>query len=83
MVVVYSSWFMSKSIDSWDNSVSVLFNLLLFSITILCNFIFCYFLFIIPVAKENTRLKLAIAIPTETPITAVKRNNGYSCTCCR
>ena len=83
MVVVYSSWFMSKSIDSWDNSVSVLFNLLLFSITILCNFIFYYFLFIIPVAKENTRLKLAIAIPTETPITAVKRNNGYSSTCCR
>ena len=37
-------------------------------------FIFCYFktFFIIPVAKENTRVKLALAIPAGAPITLIK-----------
>ena len=34
----------------------------------------CYFnnFFIIPVVKKNIKLKLALAIPTRTPITLVK-----------
>ena len=57
----------------------MLFNLLLSSITIFFFFsIFFLFLvisnsfFIIPVVKENTRVKLALPIPTGTPITLVK-----------
>ena len=55
----------------------MLFNLHLASITILLCF-FSLFLvipnsfFIIPVVKENTRVKLALAIPTGTPTILVK-----------
>ena len=41
-------------------------------------FISCYSraFFIIPVARENTRIKLALAIPAGTPITLVKEMIG-------
>ena len=55
----------------------MLFNLLLASIIILLCFFFLFLaisnnFFIIPVVKENTRLKLAIAIPTGAQITFTK-----------
>ena len=68
---------MSKSINSCDIKVSMLFNLLLASITILLCFFFfflvafnnsCFF----PVAKENIKVKLALANPAGIPITLVK-----------
>ena len=43
MIVVYSSWLMSESINAWDISVSILFNLLLASIAILL----CFLLFLV------------------------------------
>ena len=54
----------------------MLFNLLLASITILLCFFFLFLVvfnsfFMIPVEIENTRLKLALAIPTGAPITVV------------
>ena len=58
-------------------SFSILFNLTLASIKILLCFFFLFLVisnnfFIIPVVKENTRLKLSFAIPTGTLITFVK-----------
>ena len=56
----------------------MLFNLRLASITILLCFFFFFFLvtfnnyFIIPVVKENIKVKLALAIPAGIPITLVK-----------
>ena len=55
----------------------MLFNLLLAGITILSRFFFLFLVisktfFIIPVAKENTRVKLTLAIPAGTPITFAK-----------
>ena len=55
----------------------MLFNLLLASTRILLSFFFLFLVilnnfFIIPVVKENTRVKLALAIPTGTPITLAK-----------
>ena len=55
----------------------MLFNFLLASITILLYFFFFFLFifnnfFIIPVAKENTRVKDAFANPAGTPITLVK-----------
>ena len=52
----------------------MLFNLLLASITILLcfSFLFCVVFnsfFTIPVVKENSKLKIAFAIPTGAPIT--------------
>ena len=54
-------------------------NLLLASIAILSGFIFCFllcwvffFIIIIPVVKENTRVKLALPIPAGAPITLAK-----------
>ena len=52
----------------------MLFNLLLASITVLLFFFFSFHIFFnnfltIPVEIENTRLKLALAIPTDAPIT--------------
>ena len=52
----------------------MLFNLLLASITILLCFFFLFLVvfnsfFMIPVEIENARLKLALTIPTGTPIT--------------
>ena len=57
--------------------VSILFNLLLASITVsLCLFFLFLVLlnnfFIISAVKENTRPKLALAISTGTPITRTK-----------
>ena len=56
--------------------VSMLFNLLLASIAILLFFFFFLVtfnnFFIIPVVKENTRVKLALANPAGIPITLVK-----------
>ena len=51
--------------------------MLLASITILWYFFFFFLVtfnnfFIIPVVKENTRVKLALAIPAEIPIALVK-----------
>ena len=78
MMDFYSSWLISKFISAWDTNFSILFNLILASITILLCFFFLFLVifnkfFIIPVLKENTRLKLALAIPTETSITLVKK----------
>ena len=55
----------------------MLCNLLLASVTILSCFFFVFLLisnnfFIISVVKENTRVKLAFAIPTGTPTMLVK-----------
>ena len=55
----------------------MLFNLLIVSITILLYFFFLFLVilnifFIIPVVKENTRLKLALAIPTGAAIILAK-----------
>ena len=68
---------MSKSIHAWDIRVSMLFNLLLASITILLCFFFFFLVsfnnfFIIPVAKEKARVNLALTIPAGIPITLVK-----------
>ena len=65
----------------------MLFNLLLASITILLCFFFFFLAILnnflmIPVVKENTRVKDTLANPAGTPITPVK-NNTYSSTCCR
>ena len=66
----------SLFINASDILVSILFNLLLASITILLCFFFLFLVvfnsfFMIPVEIENTRLKLALAIPTGAPITVV------------
>ena len=55
----------------------MLFNLLLARITILLYFSFLFLVifdifFIIPTVKENTRLKLAFAIPAGAPIILAK-----------
>ena len=54
----------------------MVFNLLLASITILLCFFFFFLVifnnfFVIPVVKENTRVKDAFANPTGTPITLI------------
>ena len=66
----------SLFINASDILVSLLFNLLLANITILLCFFFLFLVvfnsfFMIPVEIENTRLKLALAIPTGAPITVV------------
>ena len=71
MTDLHFSSLISRSINSWDIGVSILFNLFLVSITILlcfCLFIYC----IIPVVKKNTKLKLSLAIPTGGPIILAK-----------
>ena len=55
----------------------MLFHLLSASMAIVLCFFFLFLMifnnfFIIPVVKENTRVKLALAIPTGTPITLAK-----------
>ena len=55
----------------------MLFNLLFASIRILLCFlilflVICNTFFFIPVVKENTRIKLQVAIPVGTPITLAK-----------
>ena len=73
MIVLYSSWMISESINAWDIRVSMTFNLLLASITIALCFFFSFLVilnnfFILPVVKENIKLKLELAIPTAAPI---------------
>ena len=70
-------WVISKSINAWDIKVSKLFSLLLASTRILFCFFFlflviCKHFFIFLVAKENTRVKLALAIRAGAPITLAK-----------
>ena len=62
------------SINAWDTKASVLLSLLLANIRILSYFFFLFFVvfnnfFIIPVAKENTIVNPALAIPTGAPTT--------------
>ena len=66
----------SLFINASNVLISILFNLLLANITILLCFFFLFLVvfnsfFMIPVEIENTRLKLALAIPTGAPITVV------------
>ena len=77
MILWYSLWLITESINAWDIKVSVLFNLLLDNITILIVFIFYFLLysiifFMIPVVNENIRLKIAFAIPAGAPVILVK-----------
>ena len=64
-------------LNVWDIRVSMLFNLLLVSIRILLYFCFLFIVIlsnflIVPVVKENTRVKLALAGPAGAPIALVK-----------
>ena len=66
------------SISAWDNRVSMLSSLLLANIRILsCSFfLFLVILsnfFIIPVVRENIKVKLALAIPTSAPTTLAEK----------
>ena len=59
-------------ISACDTKVSILSSLLLASIRILSCFFFLFFVMlskflIIPVVKENIKVKLALAIPTGSP----------------
>ena len=83
---ILHDWFHSFNvINDLDVNVSILLNLLLANITILlCFFLFlvvCNSLFMIPVVKENARLKLALNISSGAPITVAKEKNTYSTTC--
>ena len=74
MIVSKSSWLISLSINALDILLSMLFNLLLASITILLCFFFLFLVvfnsfFTNPVVIENARLQLALIIPTGAPIT--------------
>ena len=65
------------SVNAWDTKVSMLFNLLLANIRILWCFFFLFFVIlsnvlIIPVAKENIKVKHAPAIPTGAPRTLIE-----------
>ena len=64
----------SLFINASDILLSMLFNLLVASITILLCFFFLFLVifnsfFIIPVKIENARLKRALTIPTGAPVT--------------
>ena len=66
----------SRYVNAWDIKDSILFKLLLASITILCFFFLFLVIsktfFIIPAVKENRRVKLALTSPAGTPITLAK-----------
>ena len=72
MIVLYYSWLTSRSVNAWGISVCFLLCQQSCSDSSLYFLLFSIIFFIIPVVKENTRLKLALAIPTETPIIPVK-----------
>ena len=77
MILVYSWWQISESISARDIIVSMLFNLLLASITILVCFFFVFLVafnsfFMIPIVIENAKLKFALAIPTDASIALAK-----------
>ena len=63
------------SINALDINVSTLFSLLLANIRILSYFFFFIVIFsnflVIPVIRENIRVKLALAIHTRAPIILV------------
>ena len=66
---------MSLFINASDILLSMLFNLLLASLTFLLCFFFLFLVvfnsfFMISVEIENARLKLVLTIPTGTPMTA-------------
>ena len=76
-IIINSSYVISRSINAWDIKVSIPFNLLLASTKILLCFFFSFLVtwktfFIILVVKENTRVKLAFAIPAGAPISLAK-----------
>ena len=63
------------SINALDINVSTLFSLLLANIRILSYFFFFIVIFsnflVIPVIRENIRVKLALAIHTRAPVILV------------
>ena len=72
--MIKSSWLISLFIHALDILLSVLFKLLLAGITILLCFFFLFLVvfhsfFMIPVEKEDARLKLGLTIPTGASIT--------------
>ena len=74
-IVMKSSWLIPLFINASDILLSMLFNLLLGSITTLLCFCLLFLIvfknfFTNPVAIENPRLKLALIIPTGAPIAA-------------
>ena len=76
-IVINSSWLISRFINAWHIKVSMLFNSLVGSARIyyVPSYVFlviCKTFFIIPAFKENTRVKLALAISAEAPITLAK-----------
>ena len=75
-IEINSSWLISMSVDAWDAEVSMLFSLLLTRTRILSSFFFYFLLysvfFSIPVVKEKTKVKRALATLTGAPITVVK-----------
>ena len=74
IIVIKSSWLISLLITASDILLSMLFNLLLASITTLLYY-FSLFLVVfdsfvaIPVVIKNARLQLALIIPTGAPVT--------------
>ena len=76
-IVLNSFWLTLRPINYWGIRALILFNLLLASITILICLFFSFLVIfnsfvVIAVMKENTRLKIALVIPTGTPIKLVK-----------
>ena len=60
------------SINAWDTNVSMISSLLLANIRISSCFFFFFLVMlsnflIIPVVRENIKVKLALAIPTDAP----------------
>ena len=71
---VESSWIISLFVNASDILLSMLFNLLLASITILLCFFYLFLavfnsFFAMSLVIENTRLQLALIIPTGASIT--------------
>ena len=73
-IVIKSSWLISLFISVSEILLSMLFNLLLATITILLCFLFLFIIvfkdfFTNPDVIENARLQLSLIIPTGAPIT--------------
>ena len=71
------SWLILRSVNARDTKVSMLFNLLLARTKMLSCFFYLFLVLlsnflIIWVAKEKTKLKLALDITAGAPITVVK-----------
>ena len=72
IIALNSSWLISMSINAWDTNVSMISSLLLANIRISSCFFFFFLVMlsnflIIPVVRENIKVKLALAIPTDAP----------------